>query len=260
MFPFLKSPPLLDETSVQWIFDSFAWALRNFDAAVFVNETILVTPSNAHFPGNEASAEGMAALIFDRVKTYAGMSHWPSRLVDELTAERLSPPRLPIEGLSRTRTGTMPVPADMAQPLLVIYRADQLRDPEVVIAHFAHTLAHYLGSTAKELPPGGEENWPHVTELLAVFMGFGVEMADSANTTKIRSCSSCSGPAVERENFLSQYDVTYALAIFCCLKNIPTRDAAPHLKSALRPFFKKAMRDVMRRDGQLVRLREMRPA
>ncbi len=260
MFPFLKPSPLLDEPSVQWIFDSYAWALRNFDAAVFFNQTILVTPSNEHFPGGGNSAEDVATLIFERVKTYAGISHWPSRLVDEQTAESLSPPSLPIEGLSRTSSGTLPVPADAAQPLLVIYRAEQLRDPEVVIANFAHTLAHYLGSTTQELPPGGEENWPHVTELLAVFMGFGIVMADSANTTKIRSCSSCSGPAVERENFLSQYDVTYALAIFCNLKNIPTGDAAKHLKSSLRPFFKKAMKEVARRDSALASLRDMQPA
>jgi hypothetical protein len=90
-----------------------------------------------------------------------------------------------------------------------------------------------------------------VTELLAVFMGFGLMMANSANTTKIRSCSSCSGPAIERENYLSQYDITYALAIFCCLKGIPSGDAVKNLKSSLRPFFKRAMKDVLGRKSQL---------
>ena len=257
MFPFLKPPQLLDEITVQWMFDSFAWALRNFDARIFRDETILVTSSNEHFPGRESNAEGMARLVFDRVRFFASMPHWPCRLVDENAAESLPPPALPVEGLTRTMEDATPVPVDAAQALPVIYRLDQLRDPEVMIAHFAHTLAHYLGTTANEPPPGGEENWPHVTELLAVFMGFGVAMADSANTAKIRSCGSCSGPAVERENYLSQFDVTYALAIFCCLKDIPVREAVKHLKSSLRPFFKKAMKDVMRREPQLQRLQEM---
>jgi len=260
VFPFLKPPQLLDEITVEWMFDSFAWALRNFDARIFRDETILVTPCNEHFPGRESSAEGMARLVFDRVGFFAGMQHWPCRLVDENVAESLSPPALPVEGLVRATEGAMPVPVGAVQPLPVIYHTDQLRDPEVMIAHFAHTLAHYLGTTAGEPPPGGEENWPHVTELLAVFMGFGVAMADSANTAKIRSCGSCSGPAVERENYLSQFDVTYALAIFCCLKDIPVRDAVAHLKSSLRPFFKKAMKDVMRRESQLQRLQEMAAA
>ncbi len=257
MFPFLKPPRLLDEITVQWTFDSFAWALRNFDARLFLDQSILVTPSNEHFPGSESSAEGVARLVFDKVRLYAGMQHWPFRLVDEETVESLPPPAVPAKDLIRTMEDVTPVPVDAAQALPVIYRLDQLRDPEVMIAHFAHTLAHYLGTTANEPPPGGEENWPHVTELLAVFMGFGVAMADSANTAKIRSCGSCSGPAVERENYLSQFDVTYALAIFCCLKNIPTREAVKHLKSTLRPFFKKAMKDVMRRESDCQRLREI---
>lgn len=255
-FPFLKPSQLLDEASVLWMFDTFAWALRNFDAEVFSNETILVTPSNAHFPGREASAEGMASLIFDKVKVYAGMQHWPCRLMDEHVAENITPPRIQIEGHIRGAAGVAPTSIDEAQKLVIVYSRDHLRDPEVLIANFAHTLAHYLGTTAAEAPPGGEENWPHVTELLAVFMGFGVMMANSANTAKIRSCGSCSGPAVERENFLSQYDITYALAIFCCLKGIPAREAAEHLKSSLRPFFKKAMKEVKRKESQILSLQK----
>lgn len=260
-FPFLKPTPLLDETSVQWMFDTFSWALKNFDAKVFFDETILVTPSNAHFPGRESSAEGMANLIFDQVKTYAGMQHWPYRLLDQrlLDEGNVDIPALPpiqIEGPIRGAAGETTPSLDESQKLIITYRAESLQDPEVLIANFAHTLAHYLGTTAREAPPGGEENWPHVTELLAVFMGFGVMMADSANTTKIRSCSSCSGPAVERENFLSQYDITYALAIFSCLKSIPMRQVVNQLKPSLRPFYKKAAKDVMGRKPQILRLRE----
>lgn len=260
---FLKPARLLDETSVQWMFDTFAWALRNFDARVFFDETILVTPSNEHFPGRESSAEGMANLILDKVKGYAGMQHWPCRLMDahlieENAAQIPAPARIQIDGPVRGASGVITASVAESQQLIVSYLPESLQDPEVVIANFAHTLAHYLGTTAHEAPPGGEENWPHVTELLAVFMGFGVMMADSANTTKIRSCSSCSGPAVERENFLSQYDMTYALAIFCCLKGIPTGQVVSQLKSSLRPFFKKAVKEVGGRKAQLLALQEFR--
>ena len=253
---FFKSTPLLEEASAQWMFDTFSWALQNFDADVFFNETILVTPSNEHFPGRESSAEGMANLIFENVKKYAAMQHWPCRVVDESMEEIKELPRIQIEGPVRGSKIAVQTPVEDAQKLVVMYRQESLLDPEVLIASFAHTLAHYLGTTAREAPPGGEENWPHVTELLAVFMGFGVMMANSANTTKIRSCSSCSGPAIERENFLSQYDITYALAIFSRLKNIPAGQVAKQLKSSLRPFYKKAVKDVMSRETQILQLRE----
>ena len=56
----LKPKACLDEESTLWLFDTFAWALRNLDARVFYDETILVTPSNQHFPGTEDSVHGMA--------------------------------------------------------------------------------------------------------------------------------------------------------------------------------------------------------
>ena len=249
-----KPTQLLDETSIDWMFDTFAWALHNFDAQVFFNESILVTPSNEHFPGTESSAEGMANLIFDRVKVYAGMQHWPYRLADGNTVEEIAPVQIKIEGPIRGEDGLVTTSIDDSEKLVIPYHEGQMNDPEIVIANFAHHLAHYLGTTAREAPPGGEENWPHVTELLTVFMGFGLMMANSANTAKIRSCSSCSGPSIERENFLSEYDITYALAIFCCLKGIPASNVAKNLKSSLRPFFKKAMKDVIRRRLQLSQL------
>ena len=248
---FFKPAQLLDETSINWMFDTFAWALRHFDADVFFNETILVTPSNEHFPGQESSAEGMAGLIFGRTKVYAGMQHWPFRLVDGHSVEEIMPVQPQIEGPIRGQAGVLASPIDDSLKMVIPYYQDQLKDPEVVIANFAHNLAHYLGTTASEAPPGGEENWPHVTELLAVFMGFGLMMANSANTAKIRSCSSCSGPAIERENYLSQFDITYALAIFCTVKGISLNLASKNLKSSLRPFFRRAMKDVKARKSQL---------
>ncbi len=258
MFSTLFKPTkLLDEASIDWMFDTFAWALRNFDAEVFFKETILVTPSNEHFPGTESGVEGMATLIFDKVKTYAGMQHWPYRLVDGNTLEEITPVQIKIEGPVRGAAGIAPASIDDSRKLVIPYHHQQMNAPEIVIANFAHHLAHYLGTTAVEAPPGGEENWPHVTELLTVFMGFGLMMANSANTAKIRSCSSCSGPAIERENYLSEYDITYAVAIFCSLQGITVSKTAKNLKSTLRPFFKRAMKDVKRRDLQLSELQGM---
>ena len=145
---------------------------------------------------------------------------------------------------------------DHSQHFVIPVNLALLRDPEVMIATYAHSLSHYLGTQVKQEPPGGVENWPHVTELLAVFLGFGLIMANTAYTHKIRSCASCAGPAVERSNFLSQYDITYALAIFCQLKNIPTTESLPFVKKSLRPFFKKAVRDIQSRNPQLESLLE----
>ena len=249
----LKPKALLDEETTLWLFDTFTWALRNLDARVFYDETILVTPSNQHFPGRENSVHGMANLIFSQVKEYAGLKHWPTKLTNMAEGMPVKSPKIEIKGALRGSKGIMPAGGSFHQ-IPVAYNPDQLRDSEVLIADFAHVLGHYLGSTSKEPPPGGAENWPHITEVIAVFMWFGLMMANSANTAKIRSCGSCSGPAVERSNALSQYDITYALAIFSCLKEIPAREVLVHLKKTLRPFYKKAAREVMHKTEELDRI------
>lgn len=251
VFGFARNTELLDETSILWMFDSFGWALRNFDAGVFYEATKLINPTNDHFPGNANDALAMAGLIFETAKDLAGLSHWPFRLVDENTLDRIEVPQISIEGPLRGCKAI--VPAEQTQQFVIPYNLSLLRDPEVLIATYAHSLAHYLSLKAQEQPPGGIENWPHVTELLAVILGFGLIMANTANTAKIRSCASCSGPSVERTNYLSEYDITYALAIFCHLKKIPTEESLRHLKKTLRPFFKKALKDVDIRHTELIR-------
>jgi hypothetical protein len=250
----LKPKALLDEGTTLWLFDTFTWALRNLEGRVFYDETILVTPSNEHFPGTETSAHGMANLIFSQVKEHAGLKHWPTQLTNMAEGRPVESPKIEIKGALRGSKGVVHA-GGVGHQLLIAYNPNQLRDSEVLIADFAHVLGHHLGNMSHEPPPGGAENWPHITEVVAVFMGFGLMMANSAHTAKVRSCGSCSGPAVERSNALSQYDITYALAIFCCLKEIPTRDVLVHLKKSLRPFYKKAAREVMNKTEELNRIR-----
>jgi hypothetical protein len=236
----LDRGPLLDETYAGWMFDVYAWALRNFDPVMFRDETLLVTPSNHHFPGRANSPEEMATLIFDRVVAYAGMEHWTLKL--------LPPGSCVLEAAAEVRViagsrGSRSV-ADETSPacLTLSYEPDYLNNPEAMIAVFAHTLAHYLGSSATEPPPGGAENWPHVTEILAVFLGFGLMFANTALILPRGGC--CGGPVVRRQAHVSQHDITYALAIFSALKGLPEKAVQKHLKRSLRGHFKQALREV----------------
>ncbi|NOX91524.1 MAG: hypothetical protein GXP18_03465 [Gammaproteobacteria bacterium] len=236
MFGFNRQAALLDNESVDWMLDVFDWALSRFNNQKLQTETRLIYPNNDYFPGKENSVEGMAALIFAQVKTYAGIAALPCDLQNETGASRAVPPD----------SGHTELPAvPDSKKWVFMYHTHTLNNPEVLIASFAHQIAFHIVSSAHNPPPGGSENWPHVAEILATIMGFGVIMANTANTQKIRSCGSCSGPAVERESFLSQYDMSYALAIFCTLKNIPVKEATLHLKKALRTFYKKSHKEML---------------
>lgn len=240
LFGLLDHHPLLDEAYAGWMFDVYAWALRNFDPVMFRDETFLVTPSNQHFPGRANSPEEMANLIFRRVVGYAGMAHWPLKLLPPGTC--VLEPGTEVRVVAGTR-GSRAVAADPSPASLTLsYEPDYLNNPEAMIAVFAHTLAHYLGTSAAQAPPGGAENWPHVTEILAVFLGFGLMFANTALVLPRGGC--CGGPVVRRQAYVSQHDITYALAIFSALKNVPQKEVLRHLKKPLRGHFKQALREV----------------
>jgi len=261
MLNFFQSKEILDEASIHWMLDCYAWALRNFDAHIFFNETRLVLPNNDYFPGQETSANARMDLILQRVKHFAGMDNWPVRLVDE--EEYLSsscaagPPKLLVNGSLRGTQSIAPKLVASEQSLLVVGQPQLLHNPQALIASYAQMLAHYLGHAASEMPPGDLENWPHVTELLAVFLGFGLMFANTAYNVRVSSCGSCQGPSPERINYLSQYDITYALAIFASLKEIPVKQVTGNLKKTLHTFYKKALKDLSRHEKELNQLRKL---
>lgn len=249
--------PLLDEASVRWLFDTYSWALRNFDAALFRDHTLLVQPSDRFFPGKIDSVEGMASLICNKVKEYAGIAHWPTRLIDGRQCQLEVAPQLLLEGPIRSSGGSVPAGVEEAHKLPILYDPLLINNPEAMIASFAHIFAHYLGTLAKEPPPGGEENWAHATEVVATFLGFGLLMANSAFNVRIPRCGSCAPQPLDRESFLSQYDITYALAIFAVLKGLPNKEVVPHLKSSLRSFYKRAVKEVAGRGEAVAQLRSL---
>lgn len=257
MISLFQSKPVLDEESIQWMLDVYSWALRNFDARVFFEETILVTPTNECFPGEKQTAFDKADLILQQVKRHASMAAWPVELVEE-DANLNQIPELAFEGSVRGQYALAPKSPGKNTRLPVSYRGELLRNPQIIISDYAQILAHYLGGTTSELPPGGAENWPHCTELLGVFMGFGLMFANTAYNVRVSSCGSCQGPSLERVNYLSQYDICYALAIFAELKEIPSGQVLTFLKKSLHPFYKKALKDIRGRSHELNMLKEYR--
>jgi len=245
---FLRRGPMLDEPSTLWLFELYGWALRNLDAATFRDGTRLVLPNNEFFPGEENSVDGMARLIFGHVTRLAGVAHWPWTLLPEGQCPTAPLPRLELNGPLRSMQPISPPPAITGPWLAVGYDPALIRNPEPLIAGLVHQVAHFVGQMVQEPPPGGVQNWPQITEVIGVFLGFGLMFANSAYQAPARGCGSCGGGA-GRGSFLSQYDLTYALAIFCALKGIPNGDVLPHLKGSLRGYYKGCAKEIQRDRG-----------
>lgn len=253
MLGFFTSKPLLDEGTTQWLYDAYAWALAAFDARHFRERTELITPTDRHFPDRAGQPGEAAAQVFARVQDHAGMRQWPCALLAYEQGDPLPAlPALAIEGGPRGDGGR--VVTGNGEPVRIAYDPQLARNPGLMVAYFAQSLAGLLEHGATQPPPGGEDYRRHATDLLAIFLGFGLFMANNAFSVQRGGCGGCGG-STQAFGSLTEDEMTYALAIFCMLKDLPAAAAEPHLKKTLQPFFRKAMKEVAGMDEEIGRLR-----
>ena len=256
-FGLFNKQPVIDAASSAWIFEAYGWALQNFDASLFYSETVLVRPTNEFFPGSVNSVHGMAESIFERVKVYAGISHWPTLVLDQSMCNITESQQVQIQGALR---GPERIPDDSiadSQRLIIPYNPQQINNPEGMIATYAHILSHHMGQMVKIPPPGGVGSWPQATELLAVFLGFGFMFANSAYNFR-GGCGSCYNPYAQRDAYLSEAEATYALALFCLLKGISNSEVTPHLKGHLRGVYRKSIKEILGKVHELDQLKQIK--
>ncbi len=256
VFGLFDKQPVVDPSSSEWIFNAYGWALQNFDADLFYSYTVLVRPTNEFFPGTVNSVQGMAEIIFDRVKAYAGINHWPTQVQDQSMCHMIESQQVLIHGALRGPKGVVDESVEDNQRLVIPYNPQQINNPEGMIATYAHVLSHHMGRMAKVPPPGGIDYWPQATELLAIFLGFGFMFANSAYNFR-GGCGSCYNPYAQRDAYLTEVEATYALALFCHLKGIPNSKVTPHLKSHLRGIYRKSVKEIVEKAQAVDRLKQI---
>jgi hypothetical protein len=220
--PFLNQPkPFLDASRREWQFETFAWLLRHSGGFPNFIETTLVLPIEDHFPDRGMKGHAGVTALFRRVRDHAGMADWPC-MVEPGTERR------------RTGTGgTDRIPVITYQPGVL--------EPTPLVATFAHELARYLVETFDERNPGGEALLEPAVELAAVFMGFGLFMANAA---------------MHGGRFhLNEGEMVHALALFCLLRKLPPEVAGAHLNPHLRKYLRLATSDLAQYELGFRRLR-----
>ena len=254
MFGLFNNTPPVDADASRWLLDAFDWALQNFEPEFFGAHPQLVLPSADHFPGKADSIEGMANMVFDKVKAFAGVAHWPTLLVDQTVCPVMQLSQVEIHGALRGPDGVANAAVAAENRLQIPFNPQQVNQPEALIASFAYGVAHHLGPQARTTPPGGPEHQPLLTELLAIYLGFGLMFANSAFTFR-GGCGSCYNPAANRHAALSETESTYALAIFATLKDIPDSAITRHLKKHLRGVYRRSLKDLQAHEDELNRMR-----
>jgi hypothetical protein len=218
-----KPKPFLDAARRQWQFDAFAWLLHGCGGYPRFLDTTLVLDSEEHFPDAGVKGRAAAAALFRRVRDHAGMADWPC-----------------VAQPARERPDT-----SGGDGLRVIQYSPADDDAGRLIAHFAHELARYLVESFDEAPPRGAMLYEPAVDLAAVFLGFGVFMANSA--------------ACQARWELNEGELVHALALFCHLRKLPEESVAPHLNAHLRKYLRLAFGDLAQYQSDLRRLRAIVP-
>ena len=263
---FFKAKPIIDESSKEWIFDTFAWCMANLDNQFFKDNSELILPNNSFYPGSSNSVEEMAENIFTNTSKYTGMSSWPLRLVP---SDTFSPKPMPLLSFESSLRGENAIiTAEISpqvknelsykvegEPLIastptidIAFHSSQLNQPQDLIAYLVQNQAGILvtqhnAQASGMSAPGGKDVLAQTIDLVACFMGFGVIFANTAYQFK-GGCGSCYNRNLNRQAALPELETVYALALFSVLKGIDIKPIKKELKSHLYKPFKQAYKEI----------------
>lgn len=234
--------PLLDAELADWQFLTFGWLLRHTGGLQALRERRVITPTPRDFPQRGMQGHALAEAIFDQVRIHARMREWPCELLpQEADPNAHVAPTLIVEGAPQSPAGTY---RRTDGGVVITYKTDNLRDPESLVATLAHELSHYRTAGFPEPPPGGWELWEPATDLCAVFLGFGLFLANSHFRFSQFIGDGTIGWRSRRQGYLSEPQLLHAHAIFCHLQALPADAHLRYLKPALRGMYKRLYRDV----------------
>ena len=271
---FFKAKPVIDESSREWIFDTFSWCMQQLDGDFFKHNSELILPNNSFYPGSSSSVAQMADTIFANTLKYAGMTQWPLKLVSSDNFSQKPMPQLTFSSSLRGEDAKVSAQAvgeatstisykiegeavvadsNLGSSIDIAFHPSQLNQPQDMIAYLVQIQASILvnqsgaisssENTFIKSPPGGQDALPQTIDLVACFMGFGVIFANTAYQFK-GGCGSCNNTSLNRQAALPELETVYALALFCVIKGIAIKPIKKELKSHLYKPFRQAHKEI----------------
>lgn len=252
MWPFARKR-VVDAETAAWHVENFLWLLRQFGGNGAFAQTKLVLPKPGFFTSDGEEGHALALRIFDQVKDYCEMRDWEVDLVEDDNPLAREIPMAPaMIAPQRHALGTFAVERERIQ---ISYVPALLARPERLIATFAHELAHYLLATAREPPPCADDEMECLTDLTAVFLGFGVFLANGRFHVETFSDGPLQGWRMGHSGYLPEADLIFALALFLRAKALSAEAAGDSLKPHLGKLLRRALRDLAEDHDDDVRIR-----
>jgi hypothetical protein len=237
LFGWFAPAPPLGPREKAWVEVRMGWLADEFGTDRLRSADVVV-PEEHYFPdAYEATAEGARALL-DRVCGYMGVR--PEEIEFQIlgdeampgaagqfapAAARAAPSDLDFEIPEEKK---IPETAEPPPPGVVRIAASELDDAESLVATVAHELAHAILQRRKALEGDPDREW--VTDLLPVFQGLGVFLANATLRERSVRGGRSRWWAMRKHGYLSAQTIGYALAMFAWIRNERQPSWATHLR------------------------------
>lgn len=234
----------IERDELEWLFACFAWidgTLGQRDHADGFTPALVLPSDPALLEASTASE------LFEAVKSLAGLAEWECRLEKgEAGRERIDTGLATGEFSEGNVLGTFSVEGNTP---VIRYDPALLSEPDALVATFAHELSHLLIHSIG-IPPGGPELEEHATDCMAVYLGFGVFLANSARNFSQFSDGAMHGWSSRNSGYLSENALVTAQVIFEKRFGF-SADVKPFLKSYLRSVHGQAEKYLIKRHGDI---------
>ena len=237
-----KAKPVVDETTREWVFDTFSWCIAHLDGDFFQQNSELILPNNTFYPGSASSVEQMAETVFTNTIKYTGMTSWPIKLVSANDFVKKPMPQLFFESTLRGESCKL-TNQEAVPSIEIAFHPSQLNQPQDLIAYLVQIQAQILLNQNGMAAPGGKEVLAQTIDLIGCFMGFGVIFANTAYQFK-GGCGSCNNRNLNRQAALPELETVYALALFTVIKGCDLKKIKSELKSHLYKPFRQAHKEI----------------
>ncbi|HTB79402.1 MAG TPA: hypothetical protein VK717_00805 [Opitutaceae bacterium] len=234
---------MFTEQRALWIYDQYRWLERCLPRRRKALRLPLVVPTATFFPERYTNTHESAEQVFNRVRSLMGMGAWDCAFVQKGGEKRQLTRALQESGV----LGEIPTPGEPAgtfsvrERVTITYAPHLLADPLILVAVVAHELSHYLLATAAEKPACSKEDMEPLTDLTAVFEGFGLFSCYAAFQFKQWTDVGTQGWSVSRLGYMTEAEFAFAIGVFCVRNEIDHALAAKYLKPNPRQVFLDAL-------------------
>jgi hypothetical protein len=230
----------------EWMLACLRWLEEEFPReGVAIGVSPLVLPNDENFPRISDDFDARAKQLFERTKELAELTDWPTELIgyENISNAQLISPHMMGEDKWSDAAGTFQLIPDATHGWIarISYDIGQLRDPSGFVATMAHELAHYLMSTAKRCPPGGWDLHELATDMTAIWMGFGIFLANNAKSFESFTDHDRQGWQARTNGYLNERAILTGMALCVSLRGDNPAEAIPHLKPYLVKGYKLAI-------------------